>query len=573
METKKTGYPSIDRTHLQGIPEEKLHPKILPLSMLATFLEVNKDHLDEIAVEERKENRQSSHTKTELRDGSIAVARALLSFGLRKGDRIALVTDNCYEGILVMFGANAVGIQVAMFNPITCAEREVLKDEIDTFNPSIVFLTSNDDSWSESPIFSDDYPFLQHIVFIGATALSQERVCDFTNFIARNSEVSFEQTMAEVEACSLSKDDAPMLYLKTTGSVTGKPKTLPFSNRAIFASMIYASNSTGTKTRDATVSRALCQIPWQYGYGWMPLFVNLMGGNQVVLVNGSDADVAKYHELQPSYIYGTPITLRQFMDLTPEDADLSSLTAFFCAGASLSEKEYQVGMKFFQERGIHCEIRNNYGVSEGLCVGTASDGVPHRPGTSGKFYVGPEWLIVDKNMNEVKYGEIGEVIFASESLCQGYYNNPEATKKSFIQRDGKTFFRTGDYMSLSEDGYVTFIGRSHRFFVAQGILEKVNCETIEQGLDSLDIVSKSAVIVARDERGIEGAKAFVVLKKSFLESFDEEDQSTKPSIEAIIRGRLSGTLKYFQIPREIVIVDTIPLMNGGKINYPLLESM
>lgn len=573
MEIEKTGYPSIDRTHLRGIPEEKLHPKILPLSMLATFLEVNKGHLDEIAVEEQKKNRNIKRSKADVRDGAVATARALLSFGLQFGDKIAIITDNCYEGILVMLGANAIGVRVAMFNPISCLERVTLNDEIDTFKPSIIFLSNKSEDWIQNILFCDEHPYLKLVVNIGVNSFFAGNVCSFDYFLSKYPEPSLDITMAEIKAQSLSRSNTPMLYLKTSGSVSGRPKTLPFSNRAIFASMIYASNSTGTKTRDSSVNRVLCHVPWQYGYGWMPLFVNLMGGNQVVLVDGDSSDVANYYKLHPSYIYGTPITLRQFMDLTPKNADLSSLTAFFCAGAGLSEEEYQIGTAFFREHGVNCEIRNNYGVSEGLCIGTSSDGIPHRPGTSGKFYIGPEWLIVDEDMNEVKYGEIGEVIFTSESLCQGYYKNPEATKESFIQRDGRTFFKTGDYMSLSEDGYVTFVGRKRRFFIAQGIIDKVNCETIEHGLDDLDIVTQSAVIVSRDKNGVEGAKAFVVLEESFLAKLKTDYDDFYTHAEAILRERLLENLQPFQIPREIVFMDAIPLLNSGKINYRTLECM
>ena len=100
-----------------------------------------------------------------------------------------------------------------------------------------------------------------------------------------------------------------MVYLKTSGSTSGKPKTLPFSNRAIFAALIYAANSTGTKTRDESVTRALCNAPYQHGYGWMPMFVNIMGGNPVILAGATAKDVAGDYKLKPSYIYGTPLTL------------------------------------------------------------------------------------------------------------------------------------------------------------------------------------------------------------------------------------------------------------------------
>lgn len=543
-----TGYPSIDRTHLQGIPEEKLHPKIYPMSLLTTFLKINEEHLDEVAIEANGEK----YTKEVVRQDSIDVARLLLFIGLVAGDTIAIMTTNCYEGIITIIGANAIGIKVVMLEP---QNDKLLAKELETHRPKFVLTKGRSVGWISRYITS--YDFVKRCLDVD----SLEPLYRFS-YALTTANMPINLVMTEVKKYGLT-DDEPMIFLKTSGSTSGNPKTLPFSNRAVFASLIYASNSTGTKTRDESVSRVLCNAPYQHGYGWMTMFVNLIGGNQVVLVGGTKEDIAMYYRLRPSYIYGTPLTLKQFMELTPDDANLSSLSAFFCAGASISEKEYQDGIAWFSKHHSNCEIRNNYGISEGLCIGTASDGIPHLPGTSGKFYVGPEWLLVDEDLNEVKYGEVGEAIVAAESLCQGYFQDPEATKEAFIKKDGKTFFRSGDYMSLSEDGYVHFVGRKRRFFFAEGVTDKVNCETIEQALSSLASVETAAVIIKKDASGVESAKAFVSLER----------KRNPQNAEAEIRTALANLLQPYQMPKEIEILDEIPLMRSGKIDYKSLENM
>lgn len=518
---KSTGYPSIDKLHLQGIPEEKLHPTVYPLSMLATFLQINSTHLDETAIEDTEGKK---HTKSDVKNDTVNVSGLLLSNGINPGDTIAIMLQNCYEGIIIILAANAIGVKVAMFEPNLASNPTLLQKEIETHKPKAIFGYN-----------------------LSLTDLKP------------NPHLSQSEVMAEIERHNMSTNDEPMIYLKTSGSTSGIPKSLPFSNRAIFAALIYAANSTGTKTRDESVNRVLCNAPYQHGYGWMTLFVNLLGGNQVVLAGGKEEDIAKYYSLKPSYIYGTPLALKQFMRLTPQNADLSSITAFFCAGAALPEIEYEEGIAYFRAHNSKAEIRNNYGISEGLCIGTASDGITHKPGTVGKFYVGPEWLIVDENLNEVKYGETGELIVSAESLCQGYFNDKKATDSAFIKRNNKTFFRTGDYLSLSEDGYVKFVGRNRRFFFAEGVTDKVNCETIEQALDNLKEVDGSAVIIKKYDNTTEGARAFVV------KSTDVSEQE--------IREHLSKALQPYQMPREIFFIDQIPYMGSGKIDYKSLESI
>ena len=547
----KTGYPSIDKTHLQDIPEAKLHPEILPVSMFATFMQINNEHLEEPAIE----TDGKVYSKQTFKDDIVKFAGWLLENGLKSGDKIMIVTPNSYEGIVATFGANAIGIKVVVIKPITETELDSFYEELEVHHPAMV-------------LFYDDGPSLigkteiyagSAKVWLVARPTHPATQPDFRSAIESIS-IPLENIMKEIEKHSISVTDEPMLYLKTSGS-SSRPKTLPFSNRAIFAALIYAANSTGTDTRDESVKKALCQASYYHGYGWMPLFVNIMGGNPVVLAGAAPEDVANYYKLKPSYIYGSPLTLKQFMELTPEDADIRTLVAFFCAGAALHEKDYEEGIKYFRARGCQAEIRNNYGISEGLCIGTFNDHVPHVPDTAGKFYIGPEWLIVDENGNEVKYGEVGEAIVAASSLCQGYFGDEELTKKHFIERDGKTFFKTGDFLKLYENGYVSFVGRERRFFIADGVFEKVNCETIEEAISKLNYVYQNAVIVTPDETG---AKAFVALDPEFSAQNFSEDA---------FREALSEFLVDYQMPREIIFVDQIPVMESGKVNYKLLETM
>ena len=548
-----TGYPSIDKIHLQGIPEEKLHPEILPASMLATFMKINGEHLDEVAVEANGE----VYTKQNLKDDAVKFAGWLLKNDVKAGDKIIITTPNSYEGIVATFGANAIGVAVAVTHPFDEVNAQSFYDELDMHHPKMVlFYDSSAASISVTR---------HHAEYINA-ALVAKPLDSYTRQklgfrdIIDSAEISLEETMAEIEKHSLSETDEPMLYLKTSGS-SSKPKTLPFSNRAIFATLIYVVNSTGTDTRDEGVKKILCQASYYHGYGWMPLFISVIGGNPIILAGATPKDIANYYKLKPSFIFGSPLTLKQFMELTPKNADVSSIVAFYCAGAVLHEKDYEEGIKYFRDRGCQAEIRNNYGISEGLCIGTVGDHIAHVPGTSGKFYVGPEWLIVDEAGNEVKYGKTGELIVSAASLCQGYYGDEELTREHFIKRDGKTFFKTGDSFSLREDGYVSFLGRDRRFFIAEGIFEKVNCETVEEALSSLNGVYQAAVVVTPDETG---CRAFIALEDGYVSNNTAKEE---------LKKSLTKLLKSYQMPREFVFIDKIPMMESGKVDYKLLETM
>lgn len=565
--TKKTGYPSVDKTHLQGIPEEILHPEIPVATIFATFMHVNEKNLDEMAIFDGG----IGHTKKELRDDVLQTASALLEIGITPGSTIVLGWPNSYEGIVTIIGANAIGVKVVMSE----VSKKAVEHEVILHAPQAVFIYDTnpadmDVSWAKQ--LSSTHKQLKAVFMMSGVNKRFMVISDlyarspreiWSHFVGGNSLIThytgeMTYTLRIVEEYGLSKGEEPMLYLKTSGSTSGKPKTLPFSNKAIVAALIFAANSTGMQTRDRKIGRVLCNAPYQHGYGWMPLFVHLMGGNEVVLSGAKPEDVAGWHRMELGQIYGTPLSLKQFMESTPEGTDLSSLTAFYVAGAAIPEEEFQEGIRYFRAHNSQAEIRNNYGISEALCVGTASDGVPHREGTIGKFYVGPEWVLVDEKLNEVKYGETGEALVASPTLCDGYFNDFSAEEKAFITYRDKTFFRTGDFLSLAEDGYVTFVGRKRRFFFAEGVTDKVNCETIEQALEALPEVKQAAVIVAKGEKNVEYAKAFV--------------EATDVTKEEILT-KLSESLQDFQLPKELIFIDKIPVMASGKIDYKKLEDL
>lgn len=571
MSVAQTGYPSIDRTHLQGIDESVLNPTTFPISLLALFQYINQNDMDAVAIERDGK----SYTRRQVNDDSLILAKGLCLLGLQPGEKITIATPNLYEGIVLSMAANAVGIKFNYANDL--GEPDQLIEQLSywlNFHESDAVVVCGKDMLFINKLFERVPLFLRHVINInpptqydrsefgkldpGVSCIDYET---FRELAAAGDCIYFETRIAEY-----SKSDEDAFYLQTSGSMSGQPKSLTFGNEAVFAALMYAKNSTGTDTHDKTVSKVLCILPYRLPYGWMTIFVNLIGGNMVELATGaSPKDIGHYYEAEASYIYGTPLIFDNFMDETPPEADLSSLVAFFCSGFAMSEEQYQRGTTYLRMHGSSGEIRNNYGIGEGLCIGTASDGVPHRPGTSGKFYVGPKWVIIDEDGNEVKYDEPGELIVSSRSLFRGYYRDPVATARAFTEFKGEKYFRTGDYVKLSRDGYVTFVGRKKRFYQPLGATDKVNCETIERALlKEIDIVKGCAVVIYSPDGKHETSKAFVVAKRP---------NSPSPELRDELFARLKKTLLPYQLPSDIVFLEEIPIMRSGKIDYVSLEKM
>lgn len=597
MSKRKTGFPSKDRTHLKGVDFAKLHPVILPLSLFGTFMMINGDDLDKIAI-----GRDGVYyTRRQIRDEVLEMARALSSLGLGPADTLSIATPNLIEGVVLTLAANAIGIKVA-YHDYDPEGYNQLCDELTTHRSTAIVVYDQDDQFAKR--LTRAVSSLRAVInitseevrggYVQATELptravatqswvetvSQsvsistvtrsfslvkiEKTCRSITYYGMKVIASFNREPIERKMSRHALSFRGTLFLQTSGSTSGRPKYPIFSNYSVFAALMYAANSTGTERHDSRLDKVLCVLPYRLPYGWMTIFVNLLGGNRVELATGATPeDIGRYYELEPSYIYGTPQIFSDFMAETPKDADLSFLVAFFCSGFAISEAKIREGRRFLEMHNSQAEIRVNYGIGEMMCVGTASDEIECILGSSGKFYLGPDWVIVDEQLREVKYGEMGEILVRSKSAFLGYFNDPEATKRAFVMFRGRRYYRTEDYAVLDANGYVFYRGRKKRFYQPQGATDKVNCDTIEMALAGLEMVESNAVVVCSLDGRSETSQAFVVLKDGFKASDEMERQ---------IYDQLKKVLKTFQLPGKIVFVDEVPLMDSGKIDYAFLES-
>ncbi len=544
-----TGYPSIDRTHLQGIDKKKLNPTILPLNLIATFLLINSKHLKKPVFV----SRQIVHTGYRFKNDVFRLAKALLH-RLKPGSMLAIISENCYEMLVLTFAANAVGIRVAFLDPLaTTAE---LSKQLRRYQAELVATgrlpnSSIDELYLRSPC-AQQFIDLKNITSGKVYALSYR---EFARTAASYKGPFWRIILRHL----VGKKDA--IYLQTSGSAAGEPKRLPFTNSNIFASLMYISNSTNTVPHDPNIHNVLCAMACHLPYGWMSIFLNVLGGNTVQFPEdeqwwGDDA----------TYIYTTPAGLTSFMQQCPEAADLSSITRIYVGGFILHESDYQEGISFLRHHGSKGDIFNNYGIGEIMCIGAGTEGIPRRPNTVGKLYYGPEYIIVNEALKEVKYNEPGELLVHSKSLCNGYFGNPEATAKAFITYRGKLFYRTGDTVALSSDGYVTFVGRKARYYAPVGVLDKVYCEVVERAINTLsDVVETSAVVPYHRNKTDMGNQAFVVLTTEYA--------TTNEEARAKLLEHLQEALKPHELPDKINFLPQLPFMSSGKVNYVKLTSI
>jgi long-chain acyl-CoA synthetase len=152
----------------------------------------------------------------------------------------------------------------------------------------------------------------------------------------------------------------------------------------------------------------------------------------------------------------------------------------------------------------------------------------------------------------VKQDEPGELLVHSEDMVTSYLNKPEETKESFIDLDGKLWYRTSDVMSLDEEGNLYFVDRTVDTIKHKGY--RVSASEIEAVLQEHPAVIGTCVVGIPDEKVGERIKAYVVLKEDIkgITGYD------------LIKWCRKQLVSY-KIPQYIEFRDMLPKSKVGKL--------
>jgi malonyl-CoA/methylmalonyl-CoA synthetase len=325
------------------------------------------------------------------------------------------------------------------------------------------------------------------------------------------------------------------------------------------AAIIYTSGTTGASkgavlTHDNFAANALNLVScWQITdrdrfFLALPLFhihalgnglhTWLLSGCRMRLVERFDHRSATEEllDFRPTLFFGVPTIYVRLLDTPPDDArTIGAAMRLFVSGSAPLPPHV---LERFRELFGHT-ILERYGMTETF-MNTSNPYVgERRAGTVGFPLPGVSIRV-----------EEGELFVRGPNLFAGYWRRPEATAAAFTP-DG--FFRTGDMASISEDGYITLIGRKSDLIISGGF--NIYPREIEELLLEQQGVREAAVVGIADEVRGEVPVAYLVGE------FDED------ALARVCRDQLAS----FKVPRRFVKVDSIPRTALGKVQKHLLK--
>lgn len=482
---------------------------------------------DKVALKEHETKR--SLTYSELNRLGNRLAHYLqYNLGIGKGDRIAVLAENCLEYLILFTAAQKTGCILVPINyRLAQAEIDYL---LQNAQPKLLIYEQRYLSTLEATETYFQIPFNWTI----------EELSIFSDkSIVKNEDAAFKVVPVE--------QDDPIFILYTSGT-TGFPKGALYTHKMLFWNSINTAMSLIINSESRTIN---CMPPFHTG-GWNVLTTPFLHhGGFVCLMKKFDAAlILELLQTEKATIFmGVPTMLKMISEESAfESAHFSSLYYMIVGGEPMPIPLIEK----WDNKGV--AIRQGFGMTEvgpNLTSLHQEDAI-RKKGSIGRpnFYV--EIDIVDEAGNSVPIGQAGELLLKGPMVTPGYWRNEVATDKAI--QEG--WFHSGDMLVQDEEGYLFVVDRIKNMFISGG--ENVYPAEIERVLVAHDCVSEAAVIGVPDDKWGEVGKAFIVKKEAVTE--EELFQSCKEK------------LAKFKVPKSFVFIECLPKNDTGKIDRKQLKS-
>ena len=465
-------------------------------------------------------------------------ANFLLSRGIKKGDKVAILLMNCLEWLPIYFGILKAGCVVVPLNYRYTAEE--IKYCLEKSDSSHLIFGSEFIGRVEE--ICERLPNIKTMLYVGEDcptfAESYEELMNYCSDL--NPQVKISDS-----------DDGAIYFSSGT---TGFPKAILHAHQSLTHAARVEQNHHG-QTKDDVF---LCIPPLYHTGAKMHLLGGLMVGAKTVLLKGTKPEwiLKATSEEQCTIVWLLVPWVQDILDAIQRgEIDLSEYQLDQWRLMHIGAQPVPPSMiKRWLEIFPHHQYDTNYGLSESIGPGCVHLGVEniHKVGAIGKAGFGWEVKIVDANHNDTVHGEVGELAVRGPGVMKCYYNDPEATAE-VLSADGWLF--TGDMAQMDEDGFIYLVDRKKDVIISGG--ENLYPVQIEDFLRKHDAIKDVAVIGLPDARLGEIAAAIVEVKQGYSLSEDELNQ-------------FCLELPRYKRPRKIIFAD-VPRNPTGKIEKPLLR--
>jgi long-chain acyl-CoA synthetase len=468
------------------------------------------------------------------------VANAILTLGYQKGDRVALMSTNLPEYVILLQACYKIGAVIVPTNPMYTIPE--LTHQFSDSETTIVFV---EDRFASKvlDIMKNGKTLIKSVIVLDShtndTSLDNSAdIIRFEDFLTRGEAVEPD---IKVES-----DDLAMLQY--TGGTTGLSKGCMLTNFNLEAMSWQDTWWFTPPFENPEEMRIMAAMPLYHIYGFnTSVNINMTAGGNIIIVNGPTPDnlLHNINKHEPNYFAAVPAMiygLNNHPDIGKSKVKM--LKGMICGSSPLAVE----GLNRFEQLS-GAVITEGYGLSETSNVLTCTPFYTKRKiGSVGIPWPDVDIRIVDleTGTKDMPTGEPGELIAKGPQIMKAYWKNPEETANAI--RDGWLY--TGDIATMDEDGYITIVDRKKDMILCSGF--NVFCREIDEVLYTHPKVLDACAIGIPDPKRGETPKVFVVLKPGETMTADEVKQHCRQS------------LAPYKVPTHVEFIDELPRTNVGK---------
>ncbi|MFY8079304.1 MAG: long-chain fatty acid--CoA ligase [Limnohabitans sp.] len=508
---------------------------------------------------------------SELQFEAEKIASALRKMGVQKGDRVVLDMQNCPQLVITHFAILRLDAVVVPVNPMNRTEE--LKHYI--LDPDTKVAVTTADLAPELAAASnalEKSQRLKHLlvtqftdVFDAANIGPDELPANWSDWLKtvhalpllEGGEVHAWASVSqgEVSLGPVTAQSEDLAVLPYTSGTTGLPKGCMHTHGTI----MHNAMSSGLWANGTPENKCLCVVPMFHITGMVSVMhATIFMGATLILMPRWDRDLAgrlisKWKVTHWTNIPTMVIDLLGSANMA--QFDLTSLQNIGGGGAAMPEA---VAQRLIDQFGLR--YIEGYGLTE-----TAAPSHSNPPDAPKKQCLGIPFMSVDarvvdpETLKELPQGESGEIVMAGPQIFKGYWKRPEATASAFFERDGKSFFRSGDMGRIDEEGYFFMTDRLKRMINASGF--KVWPAEVEALMFKHPAIQEACIISTKDAYRGESVKAVVVLRSTHKGQVSEQD----------IIDWCRDTMAVYKVPRVVEFIEVLPKSGSGKVMWRALQ--
>lgn len=504
-------------------------------------------------------------TYGELRKLVDRFATALADLGVAKGQTVALHLLNCPQYVIAYFGALKLGAVVTPISPVYTS-KEVGHQLSDSGAKLVVCQDMLYENIQKSGVQVD------HVILTGVTeylpwtkrllgkskldkvsghgtaavpdAGDEVRIHQFRNLL--------KKYPAQPPAVRLHAD-RDVAALPYTGGTTGLPKAAILTHR----NMVACQAQAAAFWQDVLTDRGdviIAFLPFFHIYGQVIIMLaSLVRGATLVLLTTPDMDdILNSTEMyNASVFFSVPTMFEYLKEYEKTDrVNWKRIRMIGCGADTLHESTVKDW-----ERRTGSTITEGYGMTETTAL---SHGNPVHRVKAGSFGVPipnvTAAIVEHDGLDFLPVGEVGELVVSGPNIMHGYLNRPEETSDSLIELAGRIWLRTGDLVSMDDEGYFHFFDRKRDLIKHKGYA--VFARHVEEVLYNHPQIKAAGVVGVPDPKVGAIIKAYVVLQPEARGKISEEE----------IISYCAENMAHYKVPKIIEFRGELPKTDVGKVS-------